>query len=341
MAEGSATPINLKSMSLDRRISLALLPTPLQLLPRLTKLLDGPNILVKRDDLTGLGMGGNKLRKLEFLLGDALAQGADTILTVGALQSNHARQTAAACAKLGLDCELILRHGKHHHVEHEQMGNMLLNQLFGAKIHLLASPAEREPVMTERAEQLKAEGRIPYCIPVGGSGVIGNFGYVLCAEELIQQASEMGQELDAIVVATGSGGTHAGLLAGLHLIGSKTRVIGIAVEGTREIQEALVYEQASEVVSALRGRKMARAKVEVLDAYVGPGYGKPTPEMVEALHLAASTEALVLDPVYTGKAMAGLIDLCRSGEFDTEARVAFLHTGGAPGLFAGALERQI
>lgn len=317
------------------RISLARLPTPIEQLERLSAHLGGPQIFVKRDDETGLGMGGNKLRKLEFLLGEALVQGADTVLTVGALQSNHARQTAAACAKLGLACELILRRSGHATENHLQNGNALLDRLFGAHVTVIDAGTSRESAMAERADALRAEGHATYCIPVGGSCATGNLGYVACAEELSAQAHELGVRFDAVIVATGSGGTQGGLVAGLHAIGSDVRAIGITVEGTRTEQEALAYSQAVETAGLLQeGLAVPRDRILVLDDYVGPGYAKPTDALREALRLAARFEGLVLDPVYTGKAFAGLVDIVRTHRIAADGSVLFLHTGGAPGLFA-------
>lgn len=302
---------------------------------RLSAHLAGPKIYVKRDDETGLGMGGNKLRKLEFLLGEALAQGADTVLTVGALQSNHARQTAAACARLGLACELILRRGSLASEAYLQNGNMLLDRLFGARLTVIDSHASREEVMAGRAEALRSEGRAPYCIPVGGSCATGNLGYAVCAEEVLMQAGDHGEKFSAVIVATGSGGTQGGLVAGLQVKGSDLRVIGIAVEGTRAEQEALAYRQAAETAMLLGGKTaVPPGCVQVLDEYAGPGYAKPTEAMREALHLAGSLEGLVLDPAYTGKAFSGRIGLVRAGHFSNGESILFLHTGGAPGLFA-------
>ena len=322
-------------MNLSRfpRVPLARLPTPIEPLPRLTAHLGGPRLFVKRDDLTGLGLGGNKLRKLEFLLGDARALGADTVLTVGAMQSNHARQTAAACARLGIDCELILRRGSHASDAYLNGGNVLLDRLFGARLHLLGAHESREDRMAARAEVLRSEGRNPYCIPVGGSCGLGNLGYVACAEEMLAQSVAAGETLSAVVVATGSGGTQGGLVAGMLLYGGLP-VIGIAVEGTRREQEALAARQATESLNLLgRSDLDPTAAVTVLDDFVGAGYGRPTDSMREALSLAARFEGLVLDPVYTGKAFAGLIALACSGRYGKEQALLFTHTGGSPGLF--------
>jgi D-cysteine desulfhydrase family pyridoxal phosphate-dependent enzyme len=315
------------------RIPLARLPTPIEPLPRLSAHLGGPRLYVKRDDLTGLGLGGNKLRKLEFLLGEAQAQGADTVLTVGALQSNHARQTAAACARLGLGCELILRRSNHATDAYLNSGNLLLDRLFGAKLHVLAAHESREACMAARAEAQRGEGKRPYCIPVGGSCGLGNLGYAACAAEILTQAETEQIGFDAVVVATGSGGTQGGLVAGMHLLGGPS-VVGIAVEGTRTEQEALTAHQAAETLQLLgEGDADPATDVAVMDEFVGPGYAKPTDSMREALALAARFEGLVLDPVYTGKAFAGFIALARSGRFGKDKSLLFVHTGGAPGLF--------
>ncbi|HMM55805.1 MAG TPA: D-cysteine desulfhydrase family protein [Candidatus Desulfobacillus sp.] len=322
-------------MDLSRfpRVALARLPTPIEPLARLSAHLGGPRLWVKRDDLTGLGLGGNKLRKLEFLLGEARAQGADTVLTVGALQSNHARQTAAACARLGLDCELVLRRSSHASEAYLGNGNVLLDRLFGARLHLLQAEQSREEAMAARAGALRAAGRRPYCIPVGGSCGLGNLGYVACAGEILAQARELGLRFDAVVVATGSGGTQGGLLAGM-AGEAGVPVIGIAVEGTRAEQAALAAGQATETLRLLGVEsRPAGVAAEVLDDFVGPGYARPTGEMREALRLAARFEGLVLDPVYTGKAFAGLMALARSSRFTRDDALLFVHTGGQPGLF--------
>lgn len=322
-------------MDLSRfpRVALSHLPTPIEPLPRLSAHLGGPRLYVKRDDLTGLGLGGNKLRKLEFLLGEARIQGADTVLTVGAMQSNHARQTAAACARLGLDCELILRRGSHATEAYLHGGNVLLDRLFGARLHVLDAQESREAFMAARAESLREEGRRPYCIPVGGSCGLGNLGYVVCAREIMKHGAESGMRFDTVVVAAGSGGTQGGLVAGM-LMPDGVPVTGIAIEGSRNEQETLVTAQAIEALRLLGQDTVdVAAHVTVLDDFVGPGYAKPTDAMREALSLAARFEGLVLDPVYTGKAFAGLIALARSGRYGKDQSLLFVHTGGAPGLF--------
>lgn len=315
------------------RIRLARLPTPLERLDRLGGRL-GLRLWAKRDDETGLGMGGNKLRKLEFLLAEARGAEADIVLTVGAMQSNHARQTAAACARLGLPCELVLRRPHKADENYLNNGNVLLDRLFGARLTVITADQSREAVMAERADAWVSSGRRPYCIPVGGSGPVGNLGYVEAARELIEQCAAAGIEDPLVVLPTGSGGTHAGLLAGLRALGAPLRVVGIAVEGVRTEQEALVFAQANATAEFLGAAPVPRADVVVRDEFVGPGYAKPTDEMRQAVRLAASTEALVLDPVYTGKAMAGLIGLASAGEFGPSDNIIFLHTGGTPGCFA-------
>lgn len=322
-------------MDLSRfpRLSLAWLPTPIEPLPRLSTHLGGPQLFVKRDDLTGLGLGGNKLRKLEFLLGEAQALGADTVLTVGALQSNHARQTAAACARLGLDCELILRRGSQATEAYLHNGNILLDHLFGARIHVIDSHESREACMAARADVLRGEGRRPYTIPVGGSCALGNLGYVACAGEILTQAADAKMKFEAVVVATGSGGTQGGLVAGMQLLDGAP-VIGIAVESDRREQETLAALQVADTLRLLGHAGVVPAgQVTVMDDFVGPGYARPTDAMREALRLAARFEGLVLDPVYTGKAFAGLLALARSGRFGKDQSLLFVHTGGAPGLF--------
>ena len=325
-------------MQIERfaRISLGHFPTPLEPMPNLERHLGGPRLWVKRDDYTGLGAGGNKVRKLEFLLADARAKGADCVITIGALQSNHARQTAAACAKLGIECHLILRRGVPVDTgAYNASGNVLLNGLFGAKVTVIPREASREREMEALAERLRGEGRGPYCIPLGGTDALGDLGYAECARELLGQCAVAGIEPTHIVVATGTGGTQAGLVAGLHALGSRARVTGISVEGKESQQAEAVFRHAAAAAQALGAASpLAQEAVEVLGGYYGPGYGLPCDEMVEALRLAARLEGLLLDPFYTAKAMAGLIGLARAGRFSRGDTVVFLHTGGLPGLFA-------
>ncbi len=321
------------------RVSLAQLPTPLEPLARLSAHLGGPTIYVKRDDQTGLAMGGNKARKLEFLVGAALAQGCDTLVTTGGPQSNHARQTAAAAARMGMACELLLpRLVDGRQAEYESSGNVLLDRLLGAKVHILPRESFHSETFDSALAQLRDAGRKPYFIPIGGSTGLGALGYLLAVEELLQQSRDAGFAPTAIVVGTGSGGTHAGIVAGMIRAGHAARIQGISVSGKQAEREALVARLASEALE-LAGQGTVNAhqvtdRVSVLDQYVGAAYGQPTEGMIEAVQLVARLEGILLDPVYTGKAMAGLIDLVRRGEFTNRDTVIFWHTGGSAALFA-------
>ncbi|MEM7226187.1 MAG: D-cysteine desulfhydrase [Pseudomonadota bacterium] len=319
------------------RTPLAHLPTPIEPLPRLTAALGGPEIFVKRDDCTGLAFGGNKTRKLEFALGHALAQGADTVITAGGLQSNHCRQTAAACAKLGLACELVLNRAvPDREPAYEVSGNLLLDRLLGARLHLQPpGPFDREAGMAELAEKLKDEGRKPYVVPAGASYAMGALGFAACALEIQEQAADMGLAFDAVLHASGSGGTQAGLIAGMLLAEAETAVIGIDIDDDWDALHAKVSEVAADTLDMLGQEKAPlEAALDLRQGYGSPGYGLPNEAMVRAVTLLAREEGLLLDPVYTGKAMAGLIDLVEQGQFGRGQRVVFLHTGGAPGLFA-------
>lgn len=321
------------------RIKLAHLPTPLEYLPRLTEYLGGPSIYVKRDDCTGLASGGNKTRKLEFLMADALAQNADTIITQGAVQSNHARQTAAAAARLGLDCELLfenrIREPNHIYLN---SGNVFLDRLFGAGIHHHPGGTDMNAAMEELAADLREQGRKPYVIPGGGSNRIGALGYVDCAMELLQQANQQQLKVDCVLHATGSAGTQAGLVAGLRATHANIPVLGIGVNAAREAQEEKVYQLAVETAEHVGAGGCVRREDVVANCdYIGPGYGIPTPGMRAALLLLARLEGLLFDPVYSGKGLAGMIDLVEKGEFRAGQNIVFIHTGGSAGLF-GYLE---
>jgi L-cysteate sulfo-lyase len=315
------------------------LPTPLEPLPRLTQALStspggGPELWIKRDDCTGLAGGGNKTRKLEYLLGDAMANDATTLVTQGAVQSNHVRQTAAAAARFGLDCEIILeeRTGSNA-LDYTQSGNVLLDELMGAKIRRVPGGTDMNAQLALVAAEVAARGGTPYVIPGGGSNIIGALGYVECALEMVTQANEMGLEIDRIVTATGSAGTHAGLVAGIAVMGADIPILGIGVRAAKEAQEANVFKLAVETADLLGHKDRVTRDMVVADCdYVGAGYGIIDEEVIEALKLAARTDAILLDPVYTGKAMKGLIALSKKGAFDGET-VVFLHTGGAQGLF--------
>lgn len=311
-------------------------PTPLEPLPHLTKLLDGPEIWIKRDDLLGLAAGGNKTRKLEFLVADALVRGADTLITVGAPQSNHCRLTLAAAAKEGLAAQLVLEERVKGSYRAEASGNNLLFDLLGAeRLKIVETGADLHAEMESLAADLKRAGRKAYLIPGGGSNALGALGYAACAQEIVAQAFDLGVAFDRIVVASGSAGTHAGLLTGLHALNAGIPVTGVNVRRPRAEQEGNVFKLAGETAELLGLPGIVpRHSVVCLDEWVGPGYSLPTPEMVEAVRLLASREGVLLDPVYTGKAMAGLIGMARRGDFKRGERVLFLHTGGSPALYA-------
>ncbi|HVU86912.1 MAG TPA: D-cysteine desulfhydrase [Pirellulales bacterium] len=320
------------------RVSLAHLPTPFASLPRLSAHLGGPAIYIKRDDETGLATGGNKARKLEFLVADALAQGCDTLVTTGGPQSNHARQTAAAAARLGLKCQLLLpRLVAGRSPAYEESGNVLLDRLFGADVQFLAKEDFKPETFDAALERLRAAGRKPYFIPIGGSTALGALGYMAAVPELFTQAHASDCNPTAIVVASGSGGTHAGIVAGLIADGHAVPVTGISVSGAAAERTPLVTRLAVDALG-LAGHALdpaaVAARVRILDQYIGAGYGQPTPGMIEAVRLVAELEGILLDPVYTGKAMAGLIDLVRKGGFTSRDTVVFWHTGGSAGLFA-------
>lgn len=320
-------------------IRLATLPTPFEPLSRLAEVLGrngpAPSIWMKRDDCTGFAGGGNKARKLEYLVADALKHGADTLVTLGAIQSNHARQTAAAAARHGLGCVLLLTDSVANRSEaYRTNGNWLLDRIFGAQVRLLAAGEDSSAVTAETLTALSAQGRTPYLIPVGGSNALGSLAYRDAFLELAAQAESQNCMLDHIVLPTGSGGTHAGILAGVEAAGLPCRVHGVSVSRPSEQAQAIVSGLVRDI-AALEGRQRGKAvEPEIDDSQIGPGYGQPTAAMVEAVELVARTEGILLDPVYTGKAMAGLISRVRSGAFAPDETVIFWHTGGAPGLFA-------
>jgi D-cysteine desulfhydrase family pyridoxal phosphate-dependent enzyme len=314
------------------RFPLGQFPTPLEEAPALSERL-GVRVLVKRDDQTGLALGGNKVRKLEFLIGDALASGADVIVTTGGSQSNHARLTAAACRKAGIECRLVLNRGPHNDIQ----GNLLLDLLLNASVQWVESedPADAMPVMEALAGELVADGRTPYVIPRGGSIPQGATGYVAMIAELVPQLSALDAEPTALYLATGSTGTHSGTLAGLIAARSPLRVQGISVSRPTPLQEAKVQELASATLHHLGyEEEVPPGRVSVDDRFRGPAYGYPTAETLEAITIAARDDAIILDPVYTGKAMAGLLGHAREGRLGPDDTVVFLHTGGSPALFA-------
>ncbi len=320
------------------RTRLAHLPTPLEKLTRLTADLAGPELWVKRDDCTGLGTGGNKTRKLEFLIGQAEAEGADTVITFGAVQSNHARQTAAACAARGLSCHLILaRKVPWQDPNYETLGNVLFDRLFGATVHLVA-PDEVKTTLKALRKELDSQNRTTYVIPTGGSNGTGALGYAACALELIDQCSNRGFELTDVVHATASAGTQSGLLAGLALAGKlgDIRIHGINVsEGAAELP-AFIEQIGDLADEALRlagtDLQLDREAIIVDSSYLGEGYGLPTEATYAALKQLASREGLLLDPVYSGKAMSGFIGKIVAGEFNGVDNLVFMHTGGTASL---------
>jgi len=317
------------------RVRLFPTPTPLERLPTLTELLGGPEIWIKRDDCTVVATGGNKVRKLEWLVGEARAQGATHIVTQGAIQSNHVRQTAAVARRFGMTCTALLeRRVDTNDRDYLVSGNVLLDKLFGCRIEYRSGGTDMNAAAEATGQALRDAGQSVYVIPGGGSNKVGALGYVSCAQELMQQADEMGLRIDRIVTATGSAGTHAGLVVGLEGINAQVPVLGIGVRLPRAQQEDNVYRLAcatAEYVGVSGG--IRRQAVEANCDYVGAGYGVPTPGMGEAVRLLAQTEGILLDPVYSGKAMAGLIDLIRKGALGKGQTVVFLHTGGAVGLF--------
>ena len=309
--------------------------TPLEHLPHLSRTLGGPDIYIKRDDLLGLSAGGNKTRKLEFLVAEALAQGADTLITVGAVQSNHCRLTLAAAVREGLKCRLVLEQRVPGSYDLKASGNNFLFDLLGVEsVSVVNSGVDLSAAMQKIAGDLAREERKGYIIPGGGSNALGALGYVSCAEELLAQTFEMGLKLDHIVCASGSAGTHAGLLMGLLGNNAQLPVTGINVRLPRAEQEGNVYKLAVDIAKLLNIPDPSRDSVVALDEWVGAGYSLPTDSMIEAVRLVASTEGVLLDPVYTGKAMAGLIGLVRRGTFRKGESVLFLHTGGSPVLYA-------
>ncbi|NOX34029.1 MAG: D-cysteine desulfhydrase [Deltaproteobacteria bacterium] len=311
--------------------------TPIESLPSLSKALGaGVNLFVKRDDLLPGAGGGNKTRKLEFCIADALAKKANTIITCGAVQSNHARLTAAWSAKEGLDCHLILEERVKGSYKQEASGNNFLFELLDVKsIGVVAGGSDMTAEMGKKADELSAAGKKPYIIPGGASNPIGATGYAVCAEETMTQLNDMRLVINHIVVPSGSAGTHAGMVAGMAGVNGNIPISGINVSRTKDVQEEIVYELAVETAERLEVRGgINREEIVCFDQYVGPGYSLPTDSMVEAVKLFARTEAILLDPVYSGKAAAGLIDLVRNNHFPKGSNVMFLHTGGSPALYA-------
>ena len=310
--------------------------TPIEEMKHLNKTLAGPRLFVKRDDLLGLSAGGNKTRKLEFLVADALGQGADTLVTCGAVQSNHCRLTLAAAVKEGMKCRLVLEERVAGSYKPEGSGNNFLFRLLGVEtIKVVPGGSDMMAEMQSVADEVVSEGRTPYIIPGGGSNPIGATGYVSCAEEILAQTFETGLTIDRVVCASGSSGTHAGLVTGFFGNNSNIPVVGINVSRPKETQEEIVHNLVVRTADRVGVKgSVPKEAVECFGDYVGPGYSLPTPGMVEAVQMFAREEGILLDPVYTGKTAAGLIDLVRKEYFKKDETVLFIHTGGSPALYA-------
>jgi len=316
------------------RLHFAHLPTPIEELPRLSEFLGGPRILIKRDDQTGLAFGGNKTRKLEFLVAEVLEQGAQTLITGGALQSNHCRQTAAAAARFGLDCILVLN-GE---MPEYPSANLLLDQMFGAQIVNVRDRADRDQALQDTYDKAVTAGKKPYLVTYGGSSPTGALGYAFAMKEFMEQ----NVHADWIVFGTSSGGTHAGLVLGQHVFGFKGKVLGISIDEPEEWLKTRVSELASEASEKL-GKRVEFTPTDLLANadYCTAGYGVLTDAEREAVRLFAKYEGLLLDPVYTGRAAAGMIDLIRKGFFKKDETILFWHTGGQPALFADKYANKI
>lgn len=335
--------INIDNIGGKPRMNLSKLPrkkytnfyTPLEKLESLSKVLGGPTIYMKRDDLLGLTAGGNKTRKLEYLIADAQMKGADVLVTCGAVQSNHCRLTLAAAVKEKMKCVLVLEEGENK-ASDVPTGNYLLYQLLGATdMKFVPEGSDLMKEMQKIEKELIKKGHTPYLIPVGGSNPIGATGYAACSQELLAQAFDQQIEINHVVCTSGSGGMHAGLVAGFLGLNSEIPVIGMNISRNKVEQESKVYNLLKEMKNHLHiSNNLSCEHVQCYDDYVGPGYAIPTNEMIEAVKLVASTEGILLDPVYTGKAMAGLIDLIRKGTFNKEDNIVFIHSGGSPALYA-------
>ena len=323
--------MSLQNLTRFPRLEFIGAPTPLEYLPRFSDYL-GRDIFIKRDDVTPMAMGGNKLRKLEFLAADALREGADTLITAGAIQSNHVRQTAAVAAKLGLHCVALLENPIGTQAQNYLTnGNRLLLDLFNVQVEMVDALTDPAAQLDELATRLEAQGFRPYVIPVGGSNALGALGYVESALEIAQQC-EGAVSLSSVVVASGSAWTHAGLAVGLEQLIPEVELIGVTVSRSVADQKPKVVTLQQAVAEQLA--LQAKAEILLWDDYFAPGYGTPNDEGMEAVKLLARLEGILLDPVYTGKAMAGLIDGIARKRFKDEGPILFVHTGGAPALFA-------
>ena len=317
------------------RTSLCHQPTPIEAMPRLTELLGGPQLFIKRDDCTGLAGGGNKTRKLEFLVGEALSDKADMLVTQGAVQSNHVRQTAAAACKVGMKCHVLLeRRVPGRAASYEATGNVLLDDLFGATHEFRPDGLDMNAEAEAVTDALRAKGHRPYFIPGGGSNPTGALGYANCAQEIADHSRDTGQSFDWLVMGTGSTGTQAGLVAGFAAIGHDLPVMGVSVRQPRERQMNAVHGLTQRTLEKLGAEGVPLSRILVDDGYVGEGYGIPADTTLEAIHLTARQEGILLDPVYSAKGMAGLIGMARQGFFNQTDNVLFLHTGGSTALFA-------
>lgn len=318
------------------RVELAHLPTPLEHLPRLSQAIGGPNIYVKRDDCSGLVFGGNKVRKLEFLMADALSKNATTIVTMGTLQSNHPPLTAAAACKLGLKCELVLEHRVAiDDDDYHWSANAFLDRLYGAGIRIVSGGGDAVGVMRAVTDEVRQRGDVPYVIPRGGSTPVGTLGYVNCAHEILAQAKQKNLKFDYIVHATGSAGTQAGLLIGLRAMNCDIPVVGIGVNDSEQVKKKRVFDLANATSDYLGIRGIVSSDDVIANCdYAGAGYGVTTSEMEAALLQTARLEGLLLDPVYSGKGMAGMISLATKGCLASARNILFIHTGGMPALFA-------
>ncbi len=337
MADTKSRPVDAEAIDFERfpRTTLCHQPTPIEPMPRLTAHLGGPTLYIKRDDCTGLAMGGNKTRKLEFLVGEALSQNADMLVTQGAVQSNHVRQTAAAACKVGLKCHVLLeRRVPGRDASYEATGNVLLDQMFGATYEFRPDGLDMNAEAQAVTEQLEAEGHRPYFIPGGGSNPTGALGYVRCAQEIVDHANTTGQRFDWLVMGTGSTGTQAGLVAGLHALGHALPVMGVSVRQPKERQVKAVHGLTQKTLEKLGVDGISADQILVDDGYVGEGYGIPHETTLEAINLTARQEGILLDPVYSAKGMAGLIGMVRQDFFKPSDTVLFLHTGGSTALFA-------
>lgn len=310
-------------------------PTPIESMPRLSAMLGGPQLFVKRDDCTGLATGGNKTRKLEFLVGEAMGEKADMLVTQGAVQSNHVRQTAAAACRVGMKCHVLLeRRVPGRAASYEETGNVFLDNIFGATHEFRPTGLDMNAEAMAVTERLRSEGHRPYFIPGGGSNPTGALGYAYCAQEVAEHVERTGERFDWLVMATGSTGTQAGLVAGFAAIGHDLPVMGVSVRHPRDKQMGIVHALTQKTLEKLGAPGVPLSRILVDDGYVGEGYGLPADSTLEAIALCARQEGLLLDPVYSAKGMAGLIGMARQGFFKASDRVLFLHTGGSAALFA-------